>query len=175
MLRPLLVAGALLLSAQWSVVGCHRRGHHSAAHAPAADSLIGVVSITGTSFEQHLVLRSGHGARLEATMLATPPADSTAISRLGGVEIVVRGRRDGNVFRVANFAVLRVGGSPVVDGVVIRDGARLALEGGAGRISLGNPPAALRAMVGARVWVGGPLDTGPNTYGVIVPAPPPGR
>ena len=61
--------------------------------------------------------------------------------------------------------------APVIDGIVLRDGTRLALQGSHGRVNLGNPPTALRAMVGARVWVGGPLDTGPNTYGVIVPSP----
>jgi len=38
-----------------------------------------------------------------------------------------------------------------------------------GRIPLGNPPAALRNMIGARVWIGGPLDSGPNVYGLITP------
>jgi len=37
-------------------------------------------------------------------------------------------------------------------------------------LPLGNPPAGLRALIGARVWIGGSLNTGPNTYGVIVPA-----
>ena len=117
------------------------------------------------------MLQSGRGAHPEAAKLITAAADSAAISRLGGTEVVVRGRRDGTMFRVANFAVLRVDGAPVIDGVIIRDGARLALQRGRGRIPLGNPPAALRAMVGARVWIGGPLDTGPNTYGLITPAP----
>jgi hypothetical protein len=35
------------------------------------------------------------------------------------------------------------------------------------RVRLGNPPAALRDLVGARVWITGPTETGPNPYGVI--------
>ena len=174
-IRPLFAAGALLLCAHWGLEGCHRGRRNRAAHAETPDSLVGVVSVTGTSFERQLALRNVDGARtgapLLAALLSAAPADSAAMSRRGGIEIVVRGRRDGKQFRVANFAVLRVDGAPVMDGVVLRDGARLALQGARGRVNLGNPPAALRAMVGARVWVGGPLDTGPNTYGVIIPSP----
>ena len=173
--RPLLAAGALLLCAHWGLEGCHRGRKSDATQGATPDSLIGVVSVTGTSFEKRLTLRTGDGARtgsakLTLTLSATP-ADSSAISRLGGAEIVVRGSRDGTRFRVANFAVLRIDGAPVTDGVVLRDGRRLALQAARGRVDLGNPPPALRAMIGARVWVGGPLDTGPNTYGVIVPSP----
>lgn len=182
-LRQVLVAGVLLCGAQSSVTACHRgrrsrastSARNSAANpatlAATVDSLIGIVSVTGTSFEQHLMLRGAHGSRPEATTLMAAPADSIAISRLGGVEILVRGRREGNAFRVATFEVLRVDGAPVIDGVLVRDGARLALWGARGRITLGNPPAAFLQMIGARVWVSGPLDTGPNAYGIIVPPP----
>lgn len=183
MRRRVLVAAALLCGAQWSVTACHRgtrsrastRARNSAADratlAATVDSLVGVVSVTGTSFERHLMLRGGHGTRPDATTLTAAPTDSIAISRLGGVEILVRGRREGSVFRVATFEALRVDGAPVTDGVLVRDGTRLALWGARGRITLGNPPAAFLRMIGARVWVSGPLDTGPNAYGVIVPPP----
>ena len=89
---------------------------------------------------------------------------------MGGVDVLVIGRRSPSSFRVEHFTALNVAGSPVVDGVLRSDGGRLALETTRGAILLGNPPSALRGMIGARIWIGGPLDTGPNTYGVIVPA-----
>ncbi len=129
------------------------------------DSLTGTVSVTGTSFEQQLVLRSGDSA----VRLSVTAPDSAALSRMGGVEVMVVGKRTGNLLQVERFAAVRVAGAPVVDGVLRNDGGRLSLETHQGSVQLGNPPDALRGMIGARVWVGGPLDRGPNVYGVIVP------
>jgi len=88
---------------------------------------------------------------------------------MGGVEVLVVGTRSGGQFRVDHFTALSVDGSPVVDGLLRDGGNGLKLETTNGIISLGNPPAALRNLIGARVWIGGPLDTGPNSYGVISP------
>jgi hypothetical protein len=144
---------------------CHHAPRTSSA-AIEPDSLRGIVSVTGTAFEQRLVLRSGNGA----TPLSASTSDSAALSRLGGVEVLVIGTRSPNFFRVEHFTALNVAGSPVVDGVLRNEGGRLALETTRGTILLGNPPTALRDMIGARIWIGGPLDRGPNNYGVIVPA-----
>lgn len=144
-------------------MSCHPPVRGSSART-APDSLTGIVSITGTSFEQQLVLRSGN----TTTILSAAAADSAALSRLGGVEVLVAGQRDHHKFRVEYFRARSVGGSPVVDGVLRNDGGRLSLETASGRIPLGNPPTALRSLIGARIWIGGPLDSGPNSYGVIV-------
>jgi hypothetical protein len=141
---------------------------HSAPRPPVAiepDSLTGIVSVTGTSFEHQLVLRSG----ATATLLSAAAPDSAGLARLGGVELLVVGRKAGNHFRVEHFTALSVAGSPVVDGVVRNYGDRVVLETVRGPLPLGNPPAGLRALTGARVWIGGPLKSGPNTFGVIVP------
>jgi hypothetical protein len=146
-------------------LGCHHPAPQPSV-AIGADSLTGIVSITGTSFEQQLVLRSG----TTATLLSAAALDSGALSRLGGVEVLVVGRKDGNRFRVEHLTSLSVAGSPVVDGIVRIYGDRVVVETARGPLPLGNPPSGLRALNGARVWIGGPLNTGPNTYGVIVPA-----
>ena len=146
-------------------MGCHHASRTASA-AIEPDSLAGIVSVTGTAFEQHLILRSGD----RVTSLSAATSDSAALSRLGGVEVVVIGRRSPNLFQVERFTAVNVAGSAVVDGFVRNDGGRLVLETTNGPIQLGNPPTALRGMIGARIWIGGPLDTGPNNYGVIVPA-----
>jgi hypothetical protein len=146
-------------------IGCRHAPRTSSA-AIEPDSLTGIVSVTGTAFEQHLVLRSGNSV----TPLSATTSDSAALSRMGGVEVLVIGRRAPNLFRVERFTAVNVAGAPVVDGFVRNDGGRLVLDTTHGPIQLGNPPTALRAMIGARIWIGGPLDKGPNTYGVIVPA-----
>lgn len=146
-------------------LGCHHPAPKPSVTIEA-DSLTGIISITGTSFEQQLVLRSG----TPATLLSAAPSDSAALSRLGGVEVLVVGRRAANTFRVERFTALSVAGAPVVDGVVRDYGDRVVLETIRGPLPLGNAPTGLRALSGARVWVGGPLATGPNSYGLIVPA-----
>ena len=123
------------------------------------------MSITGTAFEQQIALRSDN----HVTPLAALTADSLALSRLGGVEVLVIGTRIGDRFHVDRFAALSVAGAPVVDGILRADRGRLLLETAQGRMTLGNPPSALRNLIKARVWIGGPLDSGPNTFGVIVP------
>jgi hypothetical protein len=147
-----------------AALGCHHPAPKLSV-AIEADSLTGIVSITGTSFERQLVLRSG----TTATLLSAAAPDSAALSRLGGVEVLVVGRKSGNHFRVEHFTALSVAGSPVVDGIVRNYGDRVVVETTRGPLPLGNPPTGLRALSGARVWIGGPLNTGPNNYGVIVP------
>jgi hypothetical protein len=149
-----------------TATGCQPPAYTSPATI-AADSLSGIVSITGTAFEQRVVLRTGD----RFTSLAAATSDSAALSRMGGVEVLVFGKQTPTLFRVDHFTALSVAGSPVADGVLRNAGGRVVLETARGPIPLGNPPTALRGMIGARVWIGGPLDTGPNTYGVIVPTP----
>ena len=149
-----------------SAMSCHRPAQTSSS-AVAPDSLTGIVSITGTGFEQRVVLRSGN----TTTYLSTATADSAALSRLGGVEVLLVGERAPTLFRVKRFTAVSVNGSPVADGVLKNDGGRLMLETSHGTIPLGNPPVALRSMVAARVWIGGPLDRGPNFFGLIIPPP----
>jgi hypothetical protein len=146
--------------------GCHQPAHTSPAAAIAPDSLRGIVSIGGTSFERRIVIfQDGYVMDLAAT---TP--QSVGLARMGGIEVLVVGRQRSIGFEVDHFTALSVAGEPVADGVLKNVDGRLALETTQGRIPLGNPPAALRGMIGARVWVGGPLDKGPNSYGVIAPA-----
>lgn len=101
--------------------------------------------------------------------LAAATPQSIGLARMGGIEVLVVGRQTSIVFEVDHFMALSVAGLPVVDGVLRNDDGRLVLETTRGRVALGNPPSALRGMIGARVWVGGPLEKGPNSYGVIAP------
>jgi hypothetical protein len=126
---------------------------------------MGIVSVTGTSFEQQIVLHTSAGVRA----LAASGTDSAALARLGGAEVVVRGTMVAARFAVTQFTVRSVGGVNVVDGVLVRDGGRLILRARSGSLALGNPPVAFDSLIGARLWVGGSLDTGPNVYGVITP------
>jgi hypothetical protein len=162
-MRRIVVACALPLL--FSGAACQRTVR-TPSPVVVTDSVTGIVSITGTGFEQQIVLRSGN----TVIQLSANAADSAALSRLGGVQVIASGTRAGIGMRVDHFTATRVAGAAVVDGVIREAGDRLVLETARGLIPLGNPPAPLRKMIGARVWIGGPLDTGPNTYGIIVPA-----
>jgi hypothetical protein len=146
-----------------SSIACHRQ--QTAAQAPPS-MLRGIVSVTGTSFDQRIQIQ----AENRSTRLWANPADSAALIRLGGVEVETRGWLDERGMRVASFTAWSVSGSRVVDGIVRVNGTSVSLETTAGLVPLGNPPNELRMMPGARVWVSGSLDKGPNSYGVIVPA-----
>ena len=130
------------------------------------DLVSGIVSVNGTSFENRLILRAND----KVIVLSVTPADSAALTNLAGVETLVRGDLDGSTMRVMGFTVMRVAGAPVVDGVLVNNAGQIYLSTQNGMRLLGNPPPKLREMISARVWIGGPLDTGPNNYGVIVPA-----
>ena len=158
--------GALVLCAVAAFTGCHRPMSEGIASAAQPDSLVGVVSVTGTSFEQHVVLRVAGRAQA----LVTTSADSASLSRVAGTEVVVRGRVEGNSLRVVSFTVRSVNGAPVADGTLLREGGLFVLQTAGGRREIGNPPASFGSMIGARIWVAGPLDVGPNVYGVITPA-----
>lgn len=171
MIRRVSLVLAIIAPCMAIATGCQRPAHTSAVEiardpvATAPDSLTGVVSITGTSFEQRLVLRNGNSV----TSLSAATPESAALSRMGGIEVLVIGKRAPGVFQVDHFTALSVAGSPVADGILRNNDGRLVLETTHGRIPLGNPPVALRDMIGARVWIAGPLDSGPNSYGVIAP------
>jgi hypothetical protein len=159
---------AILVAAVLSAVAATSDCHHAPRATPdavAPDTVRGIVSVTGTGFDQTVMLRSG----TNTITLAANASDSAALTRLGGADVLVFGAREPSRFRVAAFRAMSVAGSPVVDGVLREDDGVLQLETASGRLPLGNPPVALRTQVGARVWIGGPLATGPNTFGVIVP------
>jgi hypothetical protein len=157
--------GFLLLAA---VAGCTQRAKVAqlTPAATATDLVAGTVAVTGASLDQQFVLRTAVGV---TRLYATNAVDSTALVRLSGVEVVASGRSDGAAFRVSRLMALRVDGQPVVDGVLRQQDGTLYIDTAAGAFALGHPPSALWALAGARVWLGGPLDAGPTSYGVIVP------
>lgn len=132
------------------------------------DSARGIVSITGTSFQKSIVLRTKDGA----ITLEPSATDSLSLSRLGGVEVLAEGKRTSTGFRVDRFKAVSVEGRPVVDGIIRTENGQFFLEQDGRRTLIGNPPTVLRTMPGARVWISGPLATGPNTFGIITPAAP---
>jgi len=131
----------------------------------AADTARGIVAVVGTSFDSRVVIRPSSGGR--PISLIGPQAKS--VGRMSGADVWVTGSRDerGEI-NVSRFTVRTVDGVPALDGTLITRGDQLLLVTRDGKQHvIGNAPAALRQQVGARVWVTGPLDKGPVTFGVI--------
>src|ERR1043166_1745975 len=157
---------AAVLIALAAASGCHHKKPDMVI-TDTERTVHGVVSVTGTSNDQRLMLASASGPlRLHASVI-----DSAALARSAGTELSVRGADERGALRVRSFTVITAHGRPVVDGYLHEANCRLVLDTPKARLEIRNPPDALRRMVGARVWIQGPLDTGPVTYGVIEPKP----
>jgi len=107
--------------------------------------------------------------RLESGRLRLAGAPVASLSNLIGAEVEVTGTYDGaDAFLVNQFAVRMVDGQPAADGILEQadDAYGLRLADGTLRMLI-DPPAALTAHVGERVWVSGPDDQPPLAFGVI--------
>lgn len=95
---------------------------------------------------------------------------SATIGKLSGTEVWASGTRDASGSLAATeFVVRAVDGVPAIDGTLVaRDGGKLAIvTRDHTEHPITNPPPALAARVGQRVWITGPLETGAVTFGVV--------
>jgi hypothetical protein len=138
--------------------------------APPADTLRGRVEVVGSEPGTSIALLDGRGGWV------TLEGERAALRALSGLEVMVEGRMEQaepfRVFRVARVAVRAADGVAAVDGVIAREGGGHVLVTGDGRrLRVPHLPAQLAGRVGARVWLAGPLDRPPDTFGIIAEAP----
>ena len=125
-------------------------------------TLNGIVRVTGVMPFQDVVLAPAGGGE------SIPLLGSAALERVAGLEIAAAGSYEGAKFRVERFTVIGANGVPATDGTLERDNGNLVLVTRDGvRHTLVSPPPGLRAQLGRRVWVSGPLDREPVAYGMI--------
>lgn len=152
-------------------------GRSEGAPGIATDTARGVVVLSGNEPGASLVLR-----RDADGPLALGGDAARALHAVAGLEVMVRGRLTTErvataapggapLFRASAFVVRAADGVAVHDGVVAsRDGAYLLRLTEGGERPAPHLPAPLRAQVGARVYLAGPLDRAPQAYGVVAPA-----
>lgn len=155
------------------VASCARGGHAAGAAAPAAtDMIVGIVQLTGadSSGAINLLPASANGETYGLPIkLAAPPA----MRSVNGLEVRIigtqaRDRRWPGMVKVLSFVVLAAKGQAAADGMLADDAGALYLVTADGRWhAIAHPPEALRAHIGARVWIAGPLDREPVAYGII--------
>lgn len=131
------------------------------------DTLRGIVTLIGSEPAKQVVLRTNS----VTAPVALSGMVTSGLARLAGTEIVVRGvkvtPRD---WVVTSYVVRAMNGIPAWDGVLeVANSSwtlRLTETGLSKRVA--NVPAALKASVGARIWV--TMNTGSSTplaYGVV--------
>jgi hypothetical protein len=152
-------------------------GAATTGHTLSADTLRGIIVESGPAPNTTLLLQPPAGERfvLRGSALAL-------LRRVVGLEVQVEGRRTGErdatssprgagVFDVDRFVVRAADGIAAHDGVVRieREMYWLALQDGR-KLASPNLPVALRTKPGARVFLAGPLDRPPASYGIIAEA-----
>jgi hypothetical protein len=164
----------ILASCALAVLACAPGAPPSADQgAPVAnvsvDTLRGTVEVVGSEPGTWVVLTDGRGG------VVTLEGERQVLLALQALQVMVEGRmleEEPRRFRVERVAVRSAHGVPAVDGVITREGGRLLLVTGDGRrLPVPHLPAQLAGKVGARVWLAGPLDRHPDTFGVIAEAP----
>lgn len=133
-----------------------------ASQRPAADTVRGTIAVVGSFPVTSVVVRPAGGRDVTIT---GPLARE--IRRAAGADVWISGTRTAEGIEAGRYVVRAVDGDAVVDGTVALEGDRLVLVTPQGRRPIARPPEALRGMVGARVWLVGPLDGTIASYGVL--------
>ncbi len=128
---------------------------------PAPDTLRGVIVLLGSDPMPRVALRADPGGPV--TLRGAP-----ALATLTGLEVWVAGARRDNGMDVTDFAVRAADGVPAIDGVLEeRDGGFSLVRNGR-TTAIGRAPAAIRPLIGKRVWV--TMANGDvHTFGLIEP------
>lgn len=139
------------------------------ATAPAAtaptDSVRGIVSVTGTSFDRHVMIGAGGNRRVEITGSLV-----RLIGHVSGAEVSVSGTLHGQNFDASGFVVRSVDGQPAIDGTLKTEGGALYIVTANGtRTRISAPPPPLQGQDGARVWITGDPAKGVSAFGFIDP------
>jgi hypothetical protein len=130
------------------------------------DSVRGIVSVVGTSFEKRvMVAEQGTQRRIE---VVGPQA--SVIGHVAGAELSVAGLVTGTRIDATRFVVRSVDGQPAIDGTLRTEGGILYIVSHAGtRTRIVTPPPPLVGRDGARVWITGDPAKGVSSFGFIDP------
>ena len=127
--------------------------------------LRGTITVVGNAPVTQVQLRAASGGNRTLTGPELP-----SLRRIAGLEVALSGYPSpAGEIMVRDFTVLSADGQPALDGVLEHEGNTLYLRTASRRVRLGNPPADFHSLVGARVWLTGSPERGPNSFGIITP------
>ena len=138
----------------------------SPAPAARADSVRGIVSVVGTSFEKRVMIAErGTQRRVEVT-----GSLASLIGHVAGADVSVDGTLSGTRIEATRFLVRSVDNQPAIDGTLRTEGGVLYIVTAAGtRTRIVAPPPPLVGQDGARVWITGDPAKGVSSFGFIDP------
>jgi hypothetical protein len=134
----------------------------SGSAAAQADTLRGTVEEVGSDPGMWMVIHTpdGRAVRLDG--------ERTLLRQVVGLEVMVRGTPVQGGFAVREIDVRASGGIPAMDGVLERRSSAYVLVTRDGRaLPIARLPDDLRGMLGARIWIAGPLDQPPQSSGIL--------
>lgn len=136
------------------------------AAATTTDSVRGIVSVVGTSFEKRVMIAvTGTGRRVEIT---GPLAG--LVGHVAGADVSVAGKSDGARLEASGFTVKAVDGQPAIDGTLKTEGSTLYIvTAGGARTRIAVPPPPLQGRDGSRVWITGDPSRAVSSFGFIDP------
>jgi len=168
---PILIAACLVATASCSDTGAPTSPGTGSQAGPTTSqtTLYGTIHLSQTKGSE-TVLSLGDGE------VPLTGAGSAGLASVENAEVEVRGQFNADSFVVTDFLVRRVGGSDVMDGVLIalydqeiggnEFGYGLSLTRGP-IVSLPDPPAELIAYIGQRVWIAESGDGQASAFGII--------
>jgi len=168
---PILVTAGLVATASCSDTATPTSPSTGSQAGPTTSqtTLYGTIHLSQTK-ESELVLSMGDGE------VPLTGAGTEGLASVENAEVEVRGQFNADSFVVTDFLVRRVGGSDVMDGVLIAlygqeiggDSLGYALSLTRGSIvPLMDPPAELIAHMGARVWIVESDEGRASAFGII--------
>jgi hypothetical protein len=138
----------------------------TASNEARADSVRGIVSVVGTSFDKHVMIAE-RGTSRRVEIVGTL---SSLIGHVSGAEVSAKGARAGTQLNASQFIVRSVNGEPAIDGTLKTEGGSLFIVTAEGtRTRIVAPPPPLVGQDGARVWITGDPAKAVSSFGFIDP------
>jgi hypothetical protein len=134
--------------------------------ATTTDSVRGIVSVVGTSFDKRvMVAPGGSGRRVEITGKL-----ASIVGHVAGADVSVVGRMSGTQLEATSFVVRTVDGQPAIDGILRTEaGVTYIVSADGTRTRIAAPPPPLQGKDGARVWITGDPAKSVASFGFIDP------
>ena len=131
-----------------------------------ADSVRGIVSVVGTSFDKHVMIAE-RGTSRRVEIVGTL---SSLIGHVSGADVSANGTVQGTQLNASRFVVRSVNGEPAIDGILKTEGGSLFIvTAGGTRTRIVAPPPPLVGQDGARVWITGDPAKAVSSFGFIDP------
>jgi hypothetical protein len=130
------------------------------------DTVRGIVSVVGTSFDKHVMIAE-KGSQRRFEVIGNMAA---LVGHVSGAEIVASGAVSGKQLSATRFVVRSVDNQPAIDGTLRTEGGALYIVTAEGaRTRIAAPPPPLAGHDGARVWITGDPAKGVASFGFIDP------